>query len=181
MIACVSTASANSLRHWSKIMSMPVQKPHRSKQDYGTSWEFIRAVEAQFGNLDVDLAARADNAKASRYIPPSDDSLSQPWGMLFPGLTGWLNPPFENIGAWAEKCAYETGPARYMCKQMRVIMLTPASVGSNWFAEHVHNTAAVLALSPRLTFEGCADPYPKDCMLSLFGFDETGFDVWRWK
>jgi hypothetical protein len=30
---------------------MPEQKPGRSKQDYGTPWDFIKAVEARFGKL----------------------------------------------------------------------------------------------------------------------------------
>ncbi len=39
----------------------------------------------------------------------------------------------------------------------------------------------VLGLSPRLTFEGTKDPYPKDLMLSVFGYGMNGFDTWRWK
>lgn len=44
-------------------MSEPIQKPGRSKQDYGTPWEFIRAVERRWGKLHVDLAAHSENAK----------------------------------------------------------------------------------------------------------------------
>jgi len=61
-----------------------------------------------------------------------------------------------------------------------VLMLTPASIGSEWFQRYVHRKAMVLGLSPRLHFVGAADPYPKDCMLSCFGFGVTGFDIWRW-
>ena len=39
----------------------------------------------------------------------------------------------------------------------------------------------VLGLSPRLTFEGETDAYPKDLMLSVFGFGLHGFDTWRWR
>ena len=38
----------------------------------------------------------------------------------------------------------------------------------------------VLGLSPRLTFEGTDDPYPKDLMLSVFGYGLSGFGTWRW-
>lgn len=159
------------------LVSQPAQKPGSSRQDYGTPWELIRAVEARFGRLDVDLAARADNAKAPRFIPPEQDSLVVPWAAYLGPALAWLNPEFADIDPWAAKCSEETGPS----SRLRVIMLTPASVGSNWFAEHVHRKALVLALSPRLKFVGAKDVYPKDCMLSLFGFGAPGFDVWRWR
>jgi hypothetical protein len=38
----------------------------------------------------------------------------------------------------------------------------------------------VLGLNGRLTFKGTTAPYPKDCMLSVFGV-EPGFDVWSWR
>lgn len=155
---------------------MPAQRPGTSKQDYGTPPEFIAAVERRFGRLHVDLAARADNAKAPLWITPQEDSLSVAWAQRFPGHLAWLNPEFANIDPWAEKCAKEGGVRR-----LRVLLLTPASVGTEWFAEHVHGRAIVLGLRPRLTFEGCEDPYPKDCILSCFGLGVSGFDLWRWK
>ena len=39
--------------------TMPAQVPGKSKQDYGTPIELIRAVEAKFGRLAFDLAAHA--------------------------------------------------------------------------------------------------------------------------
>lgn len=155
---------------------MPAQRPHRSNQVVATPWEFIRAVEHRFGAFDVDLAALADNAKAPAFITPEQNSLKQPWAKLYPGKLGWLNPEFEDIGAWAAKCRAETSPYN----GFRVIMLTPASVGAEWFAQHIHGKAKVLAVAPRITFVGEEQPYPKDCILSLYGFNRTGFDVWRW-
>lgn len=108
-------------------MTEPAQKPGRSKQDYGTPWGLIRAVEARFGKLDVDLAARADNAKAPRLIGPDQDSLKVPWGPRICGGIGWLNPPFADIDPWAKKCGAETTPMN----GNRIILLTPASVGAN--------------------------------------------------
>lgn len=157
-------------------MSEPKQKPGKSKQDYGTPWELIRAVERRFGSISVDLAATPDNAKVPSFITPENNSLNIPWSTRFPGCLGWLNPPFADIDPWAAKCLAEaSSPGGF-----RVVMLTPASVGSNWFRNHVHRNALVLALSPRITFEGTKDPYPKDCMLSVFGTGEIDFDVWRW-
>jgi hypothetical protein len=86
----------------------------------------------------------------------------------------WLNPPFAAIAPWAKKAR---DSAR---KGARIAMLTPASVGANWFDEFVHREALVLALSPRLSFDG-KNSYPKDCILSIFSHNESpGFDTWRW-
>lgn len=159
------------------MTTMPAQRPHRSKQNYGTPWEFIYAVEKPWGPIIFDLAASEGNQKVrgiwqNCYFSEAEDSLSQSW-------TGygnfWLNPPYTDIGAWAKKAAFE-----HVIGRNKIFMLVPASIGSNWFAEHVHGKAAVLALSPRLTFEGCKDPYPKDCILAIYG-ETPSFDVWRWK
>lgn len=146
----------------------------KSKQDYGTPPEFIAAVEKRFGELALDLAATRENKKALACFTPEDDSLMHHWGTLLGNL--WLNPPFADITPWAEKAAKECSPrAGFM------FLLTPASVGTDWFREHVQPSAYVLGLSPRLTFEGTHDPYPKDLMLSVFGFGLRGFDTWRWR
>lgn len=157
-------------------MTEPRQKPGASRQDYGTPRALIDAVIQRFGPLDVDLAATGENAKASVWITPERDSLTVRWGHLFRRQRAWLNPPFDDIATWTRKCAFES---HY--DGVEIILLTPASVGSNWFMEHVHGRAAVFALNPRLRFEGCKDAYPKDCMLSVFGAGlPPGFDVWRW-
>lgn len=155
----------------------PVQKPGRSKQDYGTPWAFVRAVEARFGPIAVDLAASAGNAKAPIFFSEEQNSLSIPWAVEThcKGANLWLNPPFADIAPWAAKCAHES-----VRRHGLIFLLTPASIGCNWFAEHVRGKAIVLGISPRLTFEGTNDPYPKDLMLSVFGYGLYGFDTWRW-
>jgi phage N-6-adenine-methyltransferase len=155
----------------------PVQKPRgESRQDYGTPLEFIVAVEKRFGELATDLACTKENAKAPDgfYFDRGVDSLSRVWSGLEGNL--WLNPPFADIDPWAEKLARE-------CRHRLgfSLFLTPASIGSNWFANHVSGKAVVLGLSPRMAFEGTTDPYPKDLMLSVFGFGLSGFSTWRWK
>lgn len=153
---------------------------HNSKQDYETPDEFLTAVIVRFGKIGWDLAATADNAVTMKgwnhfYGPGSphhEDSLA-PDCMWMPSFLNWLNPPYANIADWAKK-ADESG--------VKVLMLVPASVGSEWFAKHVNGKHYVLGLRPRLTFKGTPDPYPKDLMLVCFNFyGFKGFDTWRWK
>jgi phage N-6-adenine-methyltransferase len=152
---------------------------YKSKQDYGTPWELIRAVEARFGRLEVDLAATGSdddeggNAKANRFVDSRrHDSLKLKW---FPDHRYWLNPPFARIHPWAQKCAEtELGATG------RIFFLTPASVGARWWREHVHEKALVLFLHPRIVFEGMTDPFPKDCSIAVYG-EPPGYEIWRWK
>lgn len=160
---------------------MPKQKPGESNQVVGTPWDFIYAVERRFGPRHVDLAALEENAKAPMYITPEMNSLVYPWEHLFTtGATNfWLNPEFAKIFPWAKKCKDFSSKREFVKRKSNLCLLTPASVGSNWFSECIHGSALVLALQPRITFVGSTTPYPKDCILSVFGV-EPGFDVWRW-
>lgn len=149
----------------------PTVKRGQSKQDYETPEDFMDAVIHRFGSISFDLAASVDNTKAYHYFTEEQDSLKQSWHEL--GGLLWLNCPFNNITPWARKCAEEAA------RGAKILFLTPASVGANWFADYVHRKALVLALNPRLCFDG-KNPYPKDCVLSVYNL-EHGFDVWRWK
>lgn len=142
----------------------------KSKQDYATPLELIQAAEKRFGKIQFDLAAHSRNAKCADYysLECGENSLTLPWPE---GKLCWLNPPYDTIAPWALRCC-ESGA--------RVLLLVPASVGANWFGDFVLNKSLVLALSPRLTFIGAKDPYPKDCILCAFGFGKPGFEFWRW-
>lgn len=180
-----------------RVLKMPAQKPGKSKQDYATPMELIRAVEKRFGVLVHDLAAHARNARVKSYfsIEEGVDSLKQEWATLFPEGNLWLNPPFADIAPWAAKCLLESRK-----REGLIIMLTPASIGSEWFAESCEKKALIVPLRPRISFDG-KNPYPKDCMLSVFGLDPnsetvrmskrfgtkhseaeylSGFESWRW-
>jgi phage N-6-adenine-methyltransferase len=145
-------------------------KRHQSRQDYATPWEFMDPVVKRFGEISCDLAAHAKNKKCDRFFSPKEDSFSQHWHKI-PGIL-WLNPPFNDITPWARKCAAESD------KGAQILFLTPASIGSCWFADYVFSKALVIGLTGRISFDGKA-PYPKDCMLSCYGFG-AGFEVWDW-
>lgn len=159
--------------------TMPQQKPGESEQVVGSPRDFLDAVERRFGPIGLDLAANSDNHVCPLWFGPGspllggEDSLAPSVSWAGSPLR-WLNPEFGDIEPWAAKCAAER-------RHAFIALLTPASIGSDWFRDHLHHKALVLGLSPRMTFVGHDDPYPKDLILSVFGpLVCPGFDVWRW-
>jgi phage N-6-adenine-methyltransferase len=159
-------------------MSMPSQQPGASVQEVGTPPEFLCAVEGRFGKITWDLAANESNHVVPWWFGPGsqfgEDSLTIPWTEKAGGLL-WLNPPFGRIAEFAAKCKAE---ARLGAK---IIMLIPASVSTNWFAEHVYGFASVRPIRPRLTFVGHKAPFPKDLMLALWNVRGVGFCPLKWR
>ena len=153
-------------------MSQPKQKPGKSEQIVCTPRVLLDAVEARFGAIKYDLAcSEANKVCPDAYsVEASGDSLGCMWPLADDGLC-YLNPPYGNITPWAKKAHGSSA---------RIAMLVPASIGSNWFRDHVHGKAYVLALNPRVTFVGHSAAYPKDLILAVYGHGLTGFDVWRW-
>ena len=153
----------------------PVQKPGRSRQDYGTPDTLLVAVKHRLciDAFTIDLAADAGNAVAGDYFDEKENALEQAWP--FHGWN-WLNPPFADISPWVKKAKEEAESGA------STVVLVPASVGANWFATWVEPYAYQSYLNPRLTFKGETTPYPKDCMLLFYtpwGF--TGHEIWHWK
>jgi len=150
----------------------------RSNQVVGTPREFLDAVEARFGKIVFDLAATKTNTVTGDkcfFGPGSEfgeDALNQDWYSLVGTL--WLNPPYSDIAPWAAKLALNRHRKGW------TIMLVPASVGSNWFAENEPN-CYVSGIRPRLIFVGSTTPYPKDLMLMISGFGIVGRESWKWK
>lgn len=162
------------------MSSGPTIKRGQSSGDIWTPWEFIRAVEARFGPIAVDLAASGpQSAKASRWITPEEDSLKQDWAVLLNGGLGWDNCPYGNITPWA----------RYHAEaQAHTLLLTPASIGANWFWDWIWPNAVVYSVG-RMVFDNCFDKdgnlvttnYPKDLILSEFGTgDCKRLERWKW-
>lgn len=152
-----------------------------SKQTHQTPRDFLDALEFRFGRIDWDLAADAESCvvldeqgqPSGQFFSEEQDSLAQDWGSI-EGLL-FLNPPFARLDRWAKKCAEEATP------RTRIILLTQASVGTNWYWQWIRPFAVTYALRPRLTFRGEKDQFPKDLMISYFGLNVTAFGRWNWK
>lgn len=152
--------------------SGPTIKRGKSKQNIATPWHFIQAVEKKVGEkFAFDLAAERHTAKAPKFFTKEDDAFNHVWSII-PGLI-WLNPEFNNISQWALRCWYAS------MEQARIIMLVPASVGSNWFRDYVYRKCRVIFLNGRITFLGHTIQFPKDLMLCCYGFPK-GFEIWKW-
>lgn len=156
-----------------------------SKQDHATPPVLVGAIERHFGcSFFVDLAANADNAKCLQFISTEVNSLDQEWKAGFDRemndhdlfrldtLAAWLNPPFRGIDPWMEKCREESA------KGCRIVSLTLASLGTGWYRKHVEGNALSLVLRKRVTFLGQKDPFPKELMVTLWGFGLTGLAFW---
>jgi len=143
------------------------------EQNVGTPRDLLDAIEARWGKLTLDLCASADNACAPAFLSEATDSLKADWSALR-GL-GWCNPPFKKIAPWVKK-ASETKLRR----GAKILVLTPASVGSDWFRLHVWGKARVIFLNGRAQFQGHDAPYPKDLQISVFG-ELPSTEIWTWK
>lgn len=165
---------------------------------YRSPPDFMAVVRYHFPFF-FDLAASHENTQAPNFWTEKENSLSRSWhniNVVSPGGWLWLNPPYGNIGEWAEKCAEESKAGA------KILFLVPAGVGSNWYADHVHGNAEIRALRPRLVFDFLypidykgrdgkpspkagkrnTDPYPKDLILCLFDYARKPvFHPWKWK
>lgn len=157
----------------------PQQGSSFSEQNVQTPGYILDAVERKFGKLAVDLAALPHNTACTRFIAPAEDSLLVDWTRRLEGGIGWLNPPFSDIRPWAMKCAEESR------KGARIVMLTPASISSKWFREHVGPVATlVLGVYPKFAFVGSESVgvYPKDLMIASYNCGgKRGFYSWDWR
>jgi hypothetical protein len=185
-----------------------------SKQDYKTQADLMAALVGRFGPITFDLAALAENTQSPNYFAPCTgsegplpfdpkayaiDAFDQDWAKLSTntfrrfGWTGllWLNSEFGDIPLWAARCLAE---AR---RGANILLLTPASVGANWFSDLIAPYADTYLLKPRLSFIP-KQTYNKDCIVSHFVTPEVRaagpyavkgvpadnvrvLEIWNWK
>ena len=160
-------------------MSMPKQKPGKSKQDYGTPPELLAAVKnrLKISGFALDIAATpgVNSVAPLCFCECHLDALApeQSWGR---NGWSWLNPPYADIEPWVRKALDESE------KGAHIAMLVPASVGSNWWYNWVEPYAYINYLNGRLTFVGEKAPYPKDCALLLYTpWGCRGSETWSWR
>lgn len=153
----------------------PKQKPGRSEQTVVTPDDFRNAVIRRFGWPDFDLAASEDNYFSTMFesfYSEEDDALRKVWD----GSLMWLNPPFGLLEQFSAKCR------EYVEQGGRGTILMLAPLGTqDWYLKNCKDYSVRLELTPRLTFEGHKQSYPKDLALYVFHCGLTGSQVWNWK
>ena len=86
------------------------------------------------------------------YAAPSQDGIEEAWGGRV-----FVNPPFADLGAWAEAC--RRANATRGCE---VILLLPARTDTAYWHDHVTTAQAVCLWRGRMRFVGApaAAPFP---------------------
>lgn len=145
----------------------------QSKQDYRTPPEFLREVIRRFGKITLDAAADPENRVCPQYFGVGSvlgaDALALDWERFSePGDVVWCNPPFGTMAPWAEACRTQQN------RPWWTLLLAPASVGANWFGNFVDGQAMIFWISPRITFVGEKNGYPRDLMLAAYGYSARG-------
>lgn len=162
-----------------------VNRPN-SPQGYRTPPELLAAVEKRFGKITFDLACTSADCVAEYgfMIDTGFDAFVEPWCRAIGDGLGWCNPPWKDAGRYA-RLAAESG--------CRVLLNTQLAPDANWYAEHVHGKALVLALNPRVPYlnpdgtPACVDKRGKalginrPAMIAAYGFGVVGFEPWRWQ
>ena len=162
-------------------MTIPKQQPGKSKQDWQTPPELLKAIRKRLHieNFILDVAASNENAVCDFYLTEEDDALSSVRSWIntdYPKDWVWCNPPYNNIPDWVYKAVNESSIGAH------IAMLIPSSVGSNWWRDWVEPYAYILHLNGRIKFVGAKDYYPKDCSLLLYTpMRLTGSQIWNWK
>jgi phage N-6-adenine-methyltransferase len=161
-------------------MTMPIQKPGQSRQDWATPPELLNAVRRRLHieNFALDVAASSENSVCDFYYTEEDNALgynriwkneNDPTGWI------WCNPPYGDITPWVRKAALESMGGSH------IAVLVPLSL-AEWWMDWVEPYAYQIHLHGRIKFVGAEQGYPKDCSLLLYTPARLiGKEVWDWK
>jgi phage N-6-adenine-methyltransferase len=131
----------------------------------------------------LDAAATEANTKCKRWIDEQIDALGHPdpWGSNWRTHEGafatvhrpperiWLNPPHsrrDNVRDWIARVRKETLDHGHL-----VVALLPASTGTIWYHEYIHNIATLFLIRGRVQYGPPEGYVPIDGKLSGPTFD----------
>jgi len=140
--------------------------------EWETPQDLFDALDAEF-LFEVDVCARAENAKRATFFSPDDDGLSQPWRGVC-----WMNPPYgRSIGRWMEKAYRET-----RSPHCRVVALVHARTDTAWWHEWAMKAAELRFIRGRLRFRHATGnqascPFPS--LILVFHHDSEGPPIVR--
>lgn len=154
----------------------PIVGRAKGDHDVGTPANILNACRLVFGQIAFDLAGSVTNHVHTKYYSVEQDTLHPEtrWPMYAPHWKFqphghetyerwlWLNPPYDYVEPWMDRCAHEMENGR------NIMVLIPASVGARWWARWVDPYAYVLPLTGRLKFIGHTNTFPRDLALCLY-------------
>jgi phage N-6-adenine-methyltransferase len=125
--------------------------------EWATPQFLFDALDAEFG-FEIDVCARADNAKCRTFFSPDDDGLSRDWG----DAVCWMNPPYGRaISRWMQK-AYEAAK-----NGATVVCLVPARTDTDWWHRFAQR-GEVRLLRGRVKFGGATNSAPFPSAIVIF-------------
>lgn len=113
-----------------------------NKDEWMTPWWFVKLLESEFGEIDLDPCASLGFGKAKKYFTEAENGLLKPWfGTVF------CNPPYSQISKWATKAFMEADMGN-----ATVLFLCAARTDTRWWWNSVRH-AEVRFIKGRIKFE----------------------------
>lgn len=130
------------------------------------TWLIEKFHSALGGRFNVDPSSGAEQTPiAETCYTKSDDGLSKQWGS--DEATVWLNPPFDNWNAWAEKAQRELTSPRV---DYIVFLMGSLSLSADWFHDFfVPHIDELCVLSDRLAFDPHEEKANQPLLLGTLG------------
>jgi site-specific DNA-methyltransferase (adenine-specific) len=113
----------------------------RASDEWATPQTLFDALDAEFA-FDLDVAARPENAKCAQFYSPDEDGLSQVWAG-----TCFMNPPYSQVRAWAEKAYRESRKSGCL-----VVGLLFARSDTRWWHDYAMKAAEIRFIRGRVKF-----------------------------
>ncbi len=129
-----------------------------ARQDWATPPGLVPA------DVDLDVCATAENAKAPHFFTPEQDAFKQDWVAAH----AWCNPPYgRGIRDWLAKGYQEFA----LGNAKRVTYLLPARTDTRWWHTWVEGNpyCRTQFIKGRVWFVGASGPAPFPSVLVTFG------------
>ncbi len=117
-----------------------------------------RTPKAIYNELNREFAFNFDPCTVSNGSLHPIDMLGSTWG----GDNIYVNPPYNKLGNWIEKCYQEWK------KGKTVVMLIPARTDTIAFHKYIYNQAEIRFIKGRLCFDDSGKPAPFPSMVVIW-------------
>ena len=129
-----------------------------ASEEWETPQELFDKLNNEF-HFTLDVCAKKENAKVSRFFSKEQDGLKQNWT----AETVWCNPPYgRKMKPWIQKC-YEHSMGGGIA-----VMLIPARTDTKWFHEYVYGKSEIRFIKGRLHFNGSKWNAPFPSMIVIY-------------